>query len=238
MTPEPSDERLNAFIDGELTPADAEDLLQRLRTDAALRERVGQLRLTQQLVRHAYPAAPPRRRAESSPASNPWRWATAASLVLGGVLGWLAHGRDAALSDPSAPFDKLAAQVRRNDAGLVDHVVLHVSSASRQAGRAVLDRAEGLLEAARQTGRPVAVEIVANSGGLDLLRQDTSAWAPRIAALRASYPSLTLVACGQTAQRLRDEGTAVRLLAGATEATSALDEIVLRMQQGWAYVRI
>ena len=39
-------------------------------------------------------------------------------------------------------------------------------------------------------------------------------------------------------QRLRESGLEVQLLPGTTTATSALDQIVLRMQQGWAYVRI
>jgi intracellular sulfur oxidation DsrE/DsrF family protein len=84
----------------------------------------------------------------------------------------------------------------------------------------------------------VSVEIVANAGGLDLLREGVSAHAQRLARLRASYPALELVACGQTAQRLRESGADVRLLPGTIVASSALDQIVLRMQQGWAYVRI
>jgi intracellular sulfur oxidation DsrE/DsrF family protein len=53
-----------------------------------------------------------------------------------------------------------------------------------------------------------------------------------------AYPELALVACGQTVQKLREAGADARLLPGTVTATSALDQIVLRMQQGWAYVRI
>ena len=76
MNLEPSEERLSALIDGELAPADAEPLLEQMRIDAALRERVAQLRLGKELVRHAYAElARPRRpapwastgRPESSP---------------------------------------------------------------------------------------------------------------------------------------------------------------------------
>jgi intracellular sulfur oxidation DsrE/DsrF family protein len=41
-----------------------------------------------------------------------------------------------------------------------------------------------------------------------------------------------------TVQKLRDTGADVRLLPGTKVATSALDQIVQRMQQGWAYVRL
>jgi intracellular sulfur oxidation DsrE/DsrF family protein len=84
----------------------------------------------------------------------------------------------------------------------------------------------------------VSVEIVANGGGLDLLREGVSAYPQRIARLRGTYPGLALVACGQTVQRLRDGGADVQLLPGTSIASSALDQVVLRMQQGWAYVKI
>ena len=64
-------------------------------------------------------------------------------------------------------------------------VILHVSSGSPRDALAVLEHAEGILETARSAGRTVSVEIVANSGGLDLLREGVSAHAGRIAGLRA-----------------------------------------------------
>lgn len=79
----------------------------------------------------------------------------------------------------------------------------------------------------------MGVEAATNGTGLDLLRIAVSRFAQRTEATRAAHLGLTLVACGQTAQKLRESGCDVRLL----PATSALDQIVLRMQQGWAYVR-
>jgi len=94
-----------------------------------------------------------------------------------------------------------------------------------------------MLRAARETGRPVAVEIVANSTGLDVLRVDVPSQASRLLTLRADYPNLTLVACGQTIERLRAQGIAVQLLPDTAIATSALDQIVRRIREGWTYVR-
>lgn len=241
MSCEPSDERLNALIDGELTPADAEALLQRLRVDASLRERVSLLRLGKELVRHTYAdagveAAPLPPAAWLAAGGPCWRTAAAGLLLAGGALiGWTA--RDPG-TGPADPLRLLAEQSARSPHGDAERVILHIGSALPQQGQAVLDRAEGILETARASRRSVVVEIVANGGGLDLLRQGVSTQAPRIATLRAAYPQLSLVACGQTAQRLRVGGVDVRLLPGTTVASSALDEIVLRMQQGWAYVRI
>ena len=251
MTHDPSEERLNALIDGELTPADAAALLERLRTDAALRERMGLLRLGKELVRHAYVGiasdVAPHQTQASTPAGTP-RWRAVApgllAVGMGAMLGWTAHestGGAAAPMVQSMRLAELAAlteHAARSLRGDAEHVILHVSSTAPQHGVAVLDRAEGILEVARASQRTVVVEIIANAGGIDLLRDGVSTQGPRIAALRAAYPQLSLVACGQTAQRLRESGIEVRLLPGTSVASSALDEIVLRMQQGWAYVRI
>ncbi|MBE0549547.1 MAG: hypothetical protein IH627_18205 [Rubrivivax sp.] len=231
-----SDERLNMLIDGELTPADAAGLLEQLRTDAALRERVSQLRLAKDLVRHAYAGvAAPARQATAPVRGRRRAVVTFAALGLGVVLGWTLREQAAA---PAGATRQLAEQAQRTPQAETSRVILHVSSGVPGDALAALERAEGILETARSAGRTVSVEIVANSGGLDLLREGVSTHAGRIAGLRAAYPGLSLVACGQTAQRLREGGTAVHLLPGTVTASSALDQIVLRMQQGWAYVRI
>ena len=240
MPIDPSDHTLNALLDGELDAAEADALLQQMRVDPELRQRVGELRLTKDLVRHAFPAGEvPARAARPARHVRPvraWQRATAvvAALAVGVAVGWAGRGAGPA-ADPALLASVAGDAVAHADAA---HVVLHVGTVAVARSPAVLDRAEGILEAGRASGRPVSVEIVANGGGLELLREDTSAHAPRLQALLAAYPELVLVACGQTVQRLRESGAQVRLLPGTVTATSALDEIVLRMQQGWTYLRI
>ena len=237
MTREPSEERLNALVDGELAAADAEVLLEQLRSDAALRERLSQLRLSKELVRHAYAHWAPPRPVGRADDRRRWRPVAAGLVVLacGALLGWSVRER---LASPAVSLEQLAQQTERSPRVEAERIILHLSSGSAQQALAVLERAEGLLETARASGRKVSVEVVANGGGLDLLRDGVSAHAGRIAKLRVVYPGLTLVACGQSVQRLRDSGVEVKLLPGTITATSALDEIVLRLQQGWAYVQI
>ncbi|MBX3637072.1 MAG: hypothetical protein KF683_17020 [Rubrivivax sp.] len=237
-----SDEHLNAFVDGELGPAEAAALLARLREDPVLRERITQLRLAKDLVRHAY-ASPPRpatrvalQHLKHSARAPALRWRTAlASLAFGAgaLAGWAAHD---AMRGPGPELAAFAAEAPVvADAG---RVVLHLNSDAPDKADAVVARADELLRAARAAGRSVEIEIVVNGPGLDLLRNAGAAPALRLASLRHDHPALGLVACGQTVQKLRDAGTEVRLVPGATVASSALDQIVMRMQQGWTYVRI
>lgn len=238
MNDVPSEELLNALIDGELGQTDAAPLLAQMQVDAALRERVGQLRLQKDLVRHAYAQlAPPCELPVRPVGAQRWRSASAWALALAcaALLGWTAHGLAPNAADPLLQLSRQGVHVPGTG---VEHVVLHLSSGTAQDGSAALDRAEGLLGAARSAGRNLAVEIVVNSGGLDLLREGVSSHAARIGRMQRAYPDLALVACGQTAQRLRDAGIEVRLLPGVTVATSALDEVVQRLQQGWDYVKL
>ncbi|MBI5255849.1 MAG: hypothetical protein HY855_05075 [Burkholderiales bacterium] len=240
-TNEISEETLSALVDGELLPADAAPLLTRMRQDAVLRERVAQLWLHKSLLTQAYRRlpVPADRVRRAGPAPTHRRHAAAAALAVavavlcGSVMGWEAN--EVRLTMTGTEARGVTPAPASADAS---RIVLHLNSESPQDAVATLTRAESLLEAARVGGRLVLVEIVANSGGLDLLRADVSTQAPRIARLRAAYPELSLVACGQSAERLRERGIALQLLPGASLASSALDQIVLRMRQGWTYVKI
>jgi hypothetical protein len=220
-----SDEQLNSFIDDELDTADRERVLAAVAADGELAQRACALRLIKEQVRHAY-AEPPAARSQRQPA-RPWR-ALAMALLLAAAAGggWIARDQAGTGGDTLA---------RKPDTG---HVILHLAAWDEQRARVALDDAEGLLRTAHEAGQTIAVELVANAGGLDLLRTGVSPHADRIARLRAEHPNLALVACGQTVERLREKGIEVRLLPGTRFASSALDQIVTRMGQGWSYVRI
>lgn len=230
--PEPSDALRNAFVDGELDQAEWARMAELMSRDQRLRADVCELRTLKELVRNAYGSPPPARRA----VAGGRRWlAVAALCVASAGTGWLAHD----MLVREEPAAELAAGNRSvlHQAGN-PRIVLHVSTARQETLRTALDEVEDVLRAAHQEGRAVKVEIVANSAGLDLLRAGVSPFAERIGALRAEFPAMSLIACNQTITRLRDGGTAVSLLPGVEIAPSALDQVVKRLQAGWAYVRV
>lgn len=226
-----SREMQNAFVDGELDEADWARVAARMPGDERLRAEICQLRAVKELVQHAY-AAPVAARRAARPGT---RWAAVAALcALSVAAGWLARS---SWSPGAADVERAltaGASIREVTS---DRILVHLSSSRRAAAATALDDVEDALRAAGQDGRALHVEIVANSSGLDLLRADTSQFAERLAALRAAYPGLTLVACNQTIDRLREKGIQVRLLPGVQVAPSALDQVVKRLQTGWVYVR-
>lgn len=235
-----SNEFLNAFVDGELAADERAKALGLLEEDLGFKGQVCETRVLKELVRGAYGDLPGQ--APSSPQSwcTPlWGRALAAGLLLclglGG--GWLARGQ---LDQPPI-IDRLAGFPDGYQpiafSSQVDHdkIVLHLDSADQSRMEAALDLAERLVA---ERGERARVEVVVNSYGLNLLRQDTSPLKARIDRLADQYGNLAFVACGQTIARLHREGVEVRLIPEASVATSAIGEILERMRQGWVYVRV
>ena len=229
-----SAEMQSAFVDGQLDSAEWERIAGRIEGDARLREDLCALRTVKEMVRHAYAVTPARPGRSAREPLRRWMAVAAAGAVFS-LAGWFGHAWWGA--DPQR--DPAAGYALRGDWRSLDrnHVLVHVSSGRSEALAAALDEVEDALRSARAARRGIEIEIVVNGTGLDLLRTGITPYAARVAAMRAEYPNLGFVACGQTLQRLREQGLAVELLPGTEVAPSALDQVVKRLQTGWVYVR-
>jgi intracellular sulfur oxidation DsrE/DsrF family protein len=236
-----SDEMLGAFVDGQLDGPEWAEVAKAVEGDERLREEVCRLRALKGMVRHAYPMPAAARGRRARLAGPGWLAAAAASLLFA-LAGWFGHAH---LNRPPA-LDAASAYALSGDwhslrtdwASLQEgKVLVHVSSAGREALVAAVDEIEDLLRDARASNRRLQVEVVANGPGLDLLREDDAPLAGRLAALRRQYPELGFVACNQTIERRRAAGRPVELVAGTVVAPSALHEVVERLRAGWIYVR-
>jgi intracellular sulfur oxidation DsrE/DsrF family protein len=236
-----SDEMLGAFVDGQLDGPEWASVAQAIEGDGQLREEVCRLRALKEMIRHSYAVPAAARRPRGRSTGPGWLALAAASLTFA-VAGWFGHARydrphllDAASAYAlSGDWHSL-----RSDWGSLQDgkVLVHVSSAGREALTAAVDEIEDLLRDAKAAKRQLQVEIVANGPGLDLLRADDAALAGRLVALRRQYPHLGFVACNQTIERRRAAGKPVELVAGTVVAPSALHEVVERLRAGWIYVR-
>lgn len=240
-----SDEFLNAFIDGELDDSERDQLLDLLRRDAKLNARVCDLQKVRELVQHAYrqPPPPPRQQPDPGKGGGLSRFTAgiAASVMLGlGVaMGWSLHGQQhpqGSLLDIAQSMQLTPAQTQGDSTW---RVVLHVTTADPYRLKTVLDEAEELLRQ-RAGNSGVAVDILANGRGLDLLRADTSPFAQRIRELQSRYESsLAFKACQNAINRLRREKDIdVTLLPEARVVPTAIGEVIRRQREGWAYVQI
>src|SRR5690606_31855004 len=113
----------------------------------------------------------------------------AASLLLlasGFLLGWLT-------ATSPEPLQRVV--LRDIEAGH-QKVLLHIDRADRARFDEILDAAERLLRTYRNQG--IAVDVLANAGGVDMWRSDVSPCAERIARMLRDYDNLQFVACTNT----------------------------------------
>lgn len=233
-----SQEYLNALVDGELTADELRQAYGRIEEDPEFKARACETRTLKEMVKSGYAGLAPTP-AASRRGFDGWPQAMAAALLLVVGLGggWLARGeleqppqvdRLAGLPSGYQPVS-LTSQV---DPG---KVLLHLDSNEPVRLEAALDLAERMLATGGDDAR---VEVVVNSYGLNLLRQDTSPHRERIARLADQNANLRFVACGQTLARFKREGIQVVLVPEASVASSAIGEILGRMQDGWVYVKV
>ena len=220
-----SDERLNAFVDGELGAQEREEILAAATADAELGHRLCQLRATKDLIRHAY-NPPPAQARQAGRSIGGWGGALAAgvALVVGLFAGWQGH-RVAGDTGPSLAGPAATQPAR---------ILIHLDNAAEERMEEALEMAEAYLAKA---GR-AKVEVVVNNSGLNLLREETTPYAARIAALSSRHELLSFVACGYAISRYRNSGRSVTLLPEAQVAKTGIEHIVDRVQDGWTYVKI
>lgn len=236
-----SDEFLNAFVDDQLDEAEKSQVFDAIEHDETLKERVCELRGLKERVRHAYEHPPihnqsavkgPRLRAPNLQAL-----AACLLLCIGAASGWFAHSWTGMGGDRE--MTRLLQSVQRNDIGAEPQkIIVHVGSSNPVRLKTALDETESLLDSSRRSGRKLQVEIVANGGGVDLLRTDVSPYAKRIGLMQAKYPTLDFMACGQTLKKLQEKGVDVQLLPHTGVASSAMEQITLRLKQDWVYIRV
>lgn len=241
------DLELNAFVDGELSGDQQAEILEAMRDDNTLARaacELGQLKAT---VRLAYAEPPRPQRRAAARVRESWR-AIAAGVVLlavGMLSGWLLHSgaptpqtethRFVVLDpDGSGQAPVVAAQAQAQT-----RIVFHVTQADPDIAGELLDEVEQMLHAYENERRPLRVEVVSHSDGLDLLRVGLSAHQQRIQAMAGRFANLTFVACQNTIDRLRVEnGIEVELVPGAELTESGVSHVVERQQQGWSYIRV
>jgi intracellular sulfur oxidation DsrE/DsrF family protein len=241
MNQDYSDEMLNAYLDDELDAEEKKHLLNELRTDKLLRQRVCQLEQVRNMVAIAYhDVADEKQVTQTTPRRYNKVAAIAAGLfvALGTAIGWYAH--DEMSTEPS--LLELAKQVQQvppvaNEATW--RVLMHVTSNDPYRLNALLDETESLLNEYKATNRKVSIQILANGKGLDMLRNDTSPYAKRIHDLQTKYDNIVFTACAKALARLEQERAEnVTLLPNTKIAPSALQEVLTKQREGWTYIKI
>lgn len=243
-----SEEFLNAFVDDQLTAEEKGHAYPLVSRDEELNRQVCELRKMHDLVQLAYRDVPAPRRRHAAGGRKVGTAVAASFLLLVGIaLGWLLRmppvktPTDASvvveqqLAHALSPRSAVAGAV----AGEEMKVLFHINSANPERMQEVLDEAENMLRLYQANGQAARVEIVANGGGINLLRADVSPFAARISELHKRHSNLIFAACQNTLDRLvQDHGIVARLVPEAIVIDSGVAQIIRLQQQGWVYIQV
>ena len=230
-----SEEQLNAFLDGELESEERNCLFNEAERSDDLDQRLCQQRKLKELVQHAYRDVPAPKRLLAGRRTHTGMagLAMAASLLL--VLGVTAGLFMRGYLDPAPRPGGNAASASHQGVAAMENYILHVISGEPEQMKLALQKAEELLSTAGPDN-PRQVEVVANEKGLDLLRSDITPFSKEISALASE--SVIFYACSKAIQRLEEKGIEVQLVPEAIPGYTALDRVVIRMNDGWQYIKM
>ena len=234
-----SEEYLNCYIDGELDTSDSKHLLQAMEQNASLRARVCKLQHLKDLVNSQFPlqqtlSEPPKRKWYDQHAIA----MPAVMLFIGILSGWFGHylgGTKNFIIYPDTSL-KVANSTFSQASYDSNKVLLHIDNGDKNKLREIVDYAESLLKQNDKNG--LQVELIANSGGIDLFRADLSQQKTRLNQLAHRYDNLKLLACVNAIARLKERGETVELIPAAHVGPTAIDHIVGRLRDGWTYQKI
>lgn len=262
-----SDEFLNAFVDNQLATEEKSRAYGEISQDESLNREVCELRKLHDLVQLAYSDIEPPAYRHPGAWRRRLGFGIAASVLLAlGVTPGMALIAKLQTPIPAetslaglAPIQTAAPLAVRSTAGGEpdavalsrytpvpvrsgageSKVLVHITYDDPSRIDHALQDIEGLLHYYRERKQSARVEIVTNGRGLNLLRQDTSHHARKIAALQKEFDNLTFAACQNTIDRIKGErNMTVRLLPGVVVIDSGMAEIMRRQDQGWAYLQV
>ena len=241
-----SDEIINAYIDGELDGAEKQGFRSDMARDTALAERVQALCELKKSIQASYQQIPlfSRQYEPQTVAAKNWAQGVAALLLLcvGVLAGWLGHGnfshkQSLAVMQQSQP-ELNAVQLTPVNFTQANKIILHIASDNKARLAATLDQVDAIIAQYQQNGLPYQIEVIANAGGVNLLRDDVSPYKARIAGLTHNYSNVSFIACSNALERLRLQGIEPHLIKDVKTGVTAVEQIIKRLQQGWVYMKV
>jgi intracellular sulfur oxidation DsrE/DsrF family protein len=118
-------------------------------------------------------------------------------------------------------------------------VAMHVDQNDLDVMNLALNNAKNVIDHYQKRGEDIVVEIVAYSGGLHMLRSDTSQVKDRIKEMVGQYSArIKFAACNNTMQGMeKREGHAIQIIPEAVVVPAGVVELVELQEQGWSYIR-
>lgn len=229
--------KLSALVDNQLPDDEKEQLLKQLSNSPDLQEKLRALQELKLLTKHAYADIEPAQDASSTQSTRWLRVAGIAATFMLSALILLVNGQDSLGRGADAErMTIVELEQHLNQQSGIHRVVLHLDQPDPRVFAKTIDTAHRLLDDYRSKG--IEVEIIANSGGIDLMRADISPYVHEVESLNDGYSNIKFVVCNNAINRAMEKGETIELIKNTRIAPSAVGHVVHRLKEGWTYVKI
>ncbi|WP_198262475.1 hypothetical protein [sulfur-oxidizing endosymbiont of Gigantopelta aegis] len=245
-----STEMLNAYIDNELDKKESQEIERAIKNDSELSRRLDEIQQLKLKVQASYATIRAPLRQDVPMAKSNWLPTTiAASLTLavGVSSGWYGHqyidagvvlgGAIGSVNQDASVENLLGVKLQPVQAQ-DDKIIIHLAQNDRALFDKALAKAEALLDRFEKMEQKGSIQVLANSYGMDILRNDKSHYKERITKMINENDNIEFVACSNTIKRMEESGKQVDLIEGVQVHGPVIDEIVTHMQDGWTYIKI
>ncbi|MFV2005668.1 MAG: hypothetical protein ACC650_10700 [Gammaproteobacteria bacterium] len=230
---------LAAFVDGQLDADNREAIIKAMDEDKDLRDQVYNLRKIKDLIKLSFANANP-----SETRQNKYthtlhsqclkRMAaafTALAIGLGaGFTGYKYCGNTGHMSHMSS--QSLTELTQQQG----ERIILHISESDPVQFEKTLAYTEDFLARHRNNNK-VRIEVVANAGGIDLLRKDYPL-SNKVKNMMDEYDNITFIACTNAINRLRAQGFEPTMIKNVETEKAVLTHIIDRLRTGWTYIKV
>ena len=231
-----SEDMVNAYADGELQGSEKSEFEIALMNDADLQSALDDVLQLKSEIQNAYKNVrePVQRQ---SPVTN-YRVASYIGLFLlafssGWISGDFVHTPHAISTQMGMSTQAVSA-----DSAALNKYILHIGTHDNVKFKRALDEAEALLVKSQNNNSLIELEVIANAGGLNLFRDNATPYSKRVKHLIEAYPNIRFIACSNAIERLREKGIEPNLINAVHQGPTALDQVVMRMSEGWSYIKI
>jgi len=236
---------LNAFVDSQLDAETSEAIIKEMDKNADIRDYVYQLRRAKDLIKLGFgtadaPEHAPAQITNKTPNHSRRHHYTFSMVASFSVIAITISLCSGAFGFYFAKQELIQAAIESSlhnaTQQTTQRILLHISESDTQHFSAALNYAEKFLREHENTGAQIAV--VANAGGLDLMRAGISPYEKKIRSMMKNHDNIYFIACANTIRFLYEKGVDLKLIDNVQVNKPALDHIVDFVREGWEYKKV
>ena len=226
---------ISAFVDNQIDAENREAIIQAMDKDEKLRDQVYQIRRAKDLMKLGFSNSKPSEFCDTKFTTTlnrqcMMRITAACSAVVIGLSSGFAgyhYGQD---TDAASNVSLANLTQEQNQ-----KIILHIDESDPKQFEAVLSYTEEFLSN-HKNSKKFQIEVVANAGGIDLLRDDFPV-SKKVVSMMDEYDNVTFIACTNAISKLRAQGIDPTMVKDVKTETAALTHIIERLNMGWTYIK-